>query len=189
MKEIWRDIKDYEGKYQVSNLGNVKSLNYNHTENEKLLLPAVCSKGYLFVHLCKNGKIKNYLVHRLVADAFIPDKTNFKYFDEKDRLEYINNLDKLQVNHKDEDQKNNNVNNLEWCTNYYNQLYGTHNEKIAKANSKTVYQYDLNGNFIQEWPSAYEIQRQTGYKQGVICRCCLGKRKQAYGFIWSYEIL
>lgn len=200
MKEEWRDIKDYEGRYQVSNLGNVKSMNYYGVSGwEHPLKPDVDREGRLLVTLSKNGKSKYYQVHRLVADAFIPDRTTFKFVDEDDRLKYVNNLDKLDVNHKDEEPKNNMVTNLEWCTRRYNLLYGTRGERagkaIAKANinnpkrCKKVYQYDLKGNFIKEWPSAHEIKRQLGYSAGGIDLCCNGKQKTYKGFVWSYEEL
>lgn len=196
-KEIWRDIAGYEGKYQVSNLGNIKNLNYRRTGKERPLKPIVKVDGRLKVDLYKNGKQKEYLVHKLVANAFIPDKTNFKYVDEKDKLKYIDNLDNLEINHKDEHPKNNNVNNLEWCTRKYNNTYGTRCERagkmIAKANknhpnkSKKVLQYDLNGNLIKEWPSTREIERQLGFDSSHIAGCCRGERKTAYGFIWRYK--
>lgn len=190
IKEEWRDIKDYEGKYMVSNLGNVKSLNYHREKREELLTPRVCSNEYLEVGLSKNGKSKNYYVHRLVAEAFIPDKTKFKYINEKDRLKYVNNLDKLDVNHiKEFEKENNRVDNLEWCTRLYNLMYGTHNERVAKTLSIIVYQYDLKGNFIKEWQSATEVERQLGYFAAAISRCCLEKQKTAYNFIWSYKML
>lgn len=186
MTEIWKDIDGYVGLYQVSNLGNVKSLNYRRTGRERPLTFKVNSNDYLSAELYKNGNRKFHLVHRLVADAFIPDKTNFKYVDEEDRLKYVDNLDKLKINHKDENPENNCVNNLEWCTQYYNLMYGTHNERVGRSLSKKVYQYDLDGNFIREWVSASEVERQLGYAQSNINACCLGKRKTAYGYIWRY---
>lgn len=114
MDEVWKDIEGYEGLYQVSNTGQVKSLNYNQTGEIKVLKQGN-AKGYKRVGLFKNGKTKQYSVHRLVALAF------------------ISNPDDLpMVNHKDEDKTNNNVNNLEWCTHEYNMSYGTRNERISK---------------------------------------------------------
>ena len=98
MEEIWRDIKDYEGYYQVSNRGIVKSLNYNHTGKEGIMKPHDNGKGYLRVQLCKDGKGKWYRINRLVAQAFLPNPNNLP-----------------EVNHIDGNPKNNNVNNLEWC--------------------------------------------------------------------------
>ena len=103
--EIWEDIEGYEGIYQVSSLGKVKSLNFNHTKKEKILKPFFNRDGYLSVNLYKEGKRKQYLVHRLVAKVFIPNPEN-----------------KLEVNHKDEDKTNNKVENLEWVTSKENRI-------------------------------------------------------------------
>ena len=167
MKEIWKDIKDYEGLYQVSNWGRVKSIKFG---KERILKQHINIKGgYYYVCLLKNGKHKNYYVHRLVAEAFIPNSYNLP-----------------QVNHRDENKLNNNVDNLEWCTNEYNHNYGTINERISQSQSKPVLQYDLNGNLIKEWKSVNECGR-NGFNQGDICKCCNGKRKTAKGFIWVYK--
>ena len=156
MIEQWKFIVDYPD-YEVSNLGRIKSLKGG---KEKLLNPKINTCGYLQVSLFKNGEEKYYLVHRLVASAFIPNPNNYP-----------------QVNHKDENKLNNCVDNLEWCTNQYNQDY---------SNSKQVGQYDLNGNLIKTWKSASEIQRQLGFYCGGISQCCLGKYQQSHGFIWRY---
>lgn len=116
MDEIWKDIPGYEGKYEVSNLGNVRSLNYNHTGEIKLLKQGTNKKGYKLVNLCKNGKQKCYLIHRLVAMTFIPNPNNLPI-----------------INHKDENKVNNNVKNLEWCTIAYNNNYGTRNERTSES--------------------------------------------------------
>ena len=109
----WKDIPGYEGLYQVSNLGEIKSLNYRNTGKEKILKLIKDKKGYFHVNLYKNGKLKNLQVHRLVAMAFIPNHNNYN-----------------QVNHKDENTSNNAVENLEWCTAKYNSNYGNRNKKI-----------------------------------------------------------
>ena len=115
MKETWKDIEGYEGLYQVSNLGKVKSLNYNKTSESKLLKLQKNSNGYTRVVLYKNRKPKVCLVHRLVAQAFIPNPNNLP-----------------QINHKDEDKANNSVDNLEWCTYLYNNTYGTAIERATE---------------------------------------------------------
>lgn len=173
-KEIWKDIEGYENLYQVSNLGRVKSLGNGKSRKEKILKPRKQSNGYLTVILCKEGEGKNYLVHRLVAQAFIPNPLNLP-----------------QVNHTTEDKTMNAVECLEWCTAEYNNSYATRNVRISKANingklSKKVRQYSLEGEFIKEFPSASEIQRQLGFANNNISSCCLGKRKTSNGYIWKY---
>lgn len=116
MEEVWKDIPGYEGLYQVSNTGEVKSLNYRGSGETKLLKQSTNKKGYKRVVLCKNRKKKNHCVHRLVAIAFIPNPDNLPI-----------------VNHIDECKSNNMVSNLEWCTLVYNNTYGTRNERISKS--------------------------------------------------------
>lgn len=171
MEEIWRDIYGYDGLYQVSNYGNVKSLNYLNHGKEQILKPANRGDGYLFVALWKNGKQKGKLIHRLVAEAFIPNDDLFK----------------TQVNHKDENKANNNVENLEWCDCTYNNNYGTRLARFAKSMSKPVNQYSKDGKtLIKIWNSMNEIERQLGFDNSSISKCCLGKHKSAYGFRWEY---
>lgn len=175
--EQWKDIKGFEGRYQVSDLGRIKALNYNRTGKERVLVGKKLKNGYLAVSLCKDGKVKQYYVHRLVAEAFIPNP---------DRLPCIN--------HRDEDRSLNVVSNLEWCDVAYNNTYGTHGEHIRMANinqpekSKTVYQYTLDGVFVRSYPSLREAERQ-GYNSGNISLCCSGKNKHHKGYLWSYTPL
>ena len=166
MKEIWKDIKDYEGHYQVSNLSRVKSIKFG---KERILKPVTDRHGYLIVGLWKNNKQKTYKVHRLVAEAFIDNTDNLP-----------------QVNHKDENPLNNNVNNLEWCNSKYNCNFGTRIERITKRRSKTVLQYDLEGNFIREWKSTAECGR-NGFNQAHVAACCQGKLKKHKDSIWRYK--
>lgn len=116
MDEIWKDIEGYKGLYQVSNTGQVRSLNYLHTGEVKPLKQDTNKKGYKLVSLSKNGKKKKYLVHRLVAIAFIPNPNDLPI-----------------INHKDENPSNNNVNNLEWCTSEYNNNYGTRTKRASES--------------------------------------------------------
>lgn len=116
-KQIWKEIPNYEGKYQVSNTGRVRSLNYGRTGKTKVLKQSTNKGGYKNIVLYKDGKLKGYSVHRLVALAFIPNPLNLP-----------------QVNHKDENPSNNAVWNLEWCTPKYNSTYGNRNKKISEAN-------------------------------------------------------
>ena len=118
--EIWRDIKGYEGIYQISNKGRVKSLNYRRTGKEKILKPGKTKPGYLCISLYKKGeKCKCFSIHRLVAQAFLPNPDNLPI-----------------VNHKDENKLNNNVENLEWCNSEYNLNYGNRNERVNIARKK-----------------------------------------------------
>ena len=168
-KEYWKPVLGYEGLYEVSNWGRVKSMNYNHSGKEKILKPCTYNHGYLYVNLCKNGKVKKFLVHRLVAEAFIPNPNNLP-----------------QVNHKDECKTNNNVENLEWCSAKHNANFGTRNERVAKKCSKPVVQYTLDGKFVREWKSIAECGR-NGFHQGHISDCCRGKLKTHKGFIFKYK--
>lgn len=171
--EYWTDIKDFEGLYQVSNLGRVKSLGNDKTRKEKILKPKINSNGYCAVDLCNRGiYIKyNVLVHRLVAQAFIPNPDNLPV-----------------INHKDECKTNNHISNLEWCTQKYNAHYSRIWEKTGRF-SKPVLQFTKSGDFVAEYESASEAQRQTGIKQQNISSCCLKKPyfHSAGGYIWKYK--
>lgn len=116
MNEEWRDILGYEGLYKVSNLGMVYSM-----KRKKIMKLSKTEKGYYKVYLMKDGTGKHKKVHRLVAEAFIPNPNNLP-----------------QVNHKDEDKTNNIVTNLEWCTAEYNSNYGTHKEKLRIASTGRI---------------------------------------------------
>lgn len=168
MKEIWKDVKNYEGLYQVSNFGKIKSLprRGTQTNTEKILKVNYTYNGYERVSLNKNNKNKRYLVHRLVAETFIPNPNNYP-----------------QVNHKDKNKINNNVSNLEWCTPSYNINYGKRNNNL----NKEVWQYDLQGKFIKKWKSTMEIQRTLGFKNQNISFACLGEKHTSHGYIWKYR--
>ena len=158
--------------YVVDDEGNV----YNVIRNKRLT-PRINSDGYGGVYLYENGKGTNYRIHRLVAQAFIPNPNNYK-----------------EVNHKDHNPMNNHVDNLEWCDYRYNTNYGTSNKRRSKVMtngklSKPVFQYTKTGDFIREWPSISEINRQLGYDVGNISHCCLGNtRLKTYkGYKWKYK--
>ena len=168
-KEIWRDIEGYEGLYQVSDQGRVKSLERKGRRKERVLKPGLDKDGYLFVNLWAGGKQKNHKVHRLVCQAFHENPGN-----------------KPQVNHINEIKTDNRASNLEWCTYAENNNHGTRNERVAKAQSRPVAQYAQDGELIKIWPSTREAERQTGFRHGYIGQSANGKRKQAYGFIWRY---
>lgn len=167
---MWKDIEGYEGIYQISDSGEVKSLNYKRTGKEGLRALRKDKDGYIIVDLLKENKSTTYKVHRLVAQAFLP------------------NPDALpEVNHKDEDKTNNTVDNLEWCDRSYNINYGTAKDRAASKRSKTVLQYDLAGNFIAEFKSTREVERILGINQVSVSQCCRGQIKKSHGFIWKYN--
>ena len=194
MEEIWKEIKGYPN-YMVSNFGRVKSLNYNHTSKEKMLKVSMNGNGYLRVLLCNNGKRKHMTVHRIVAETFIPNPDN------KPCIDHINTI-------KDD----NRMENLIWCTTkencnnlltlnkksesrkgekhhfYGKQLSEGHRKKISEKLSKTIKQIDIATNeIIAIFPSIQEIKRKLGYAPSLICSCCNGKCKQAYGFKWEID--
>ena len=155
--EQWKPVDGYEGLYEVSNLGRVKSLNYNHTGKEKILKSNKV-KGYLQVTLFKNGKMKYFKVHRLVATSFIPNPMGLP-----------------EVNHKDEVKINNVVSNLEWCSAKYNSNFGSRNKRIASAQSKAVEasKYEDFREIELRFASTQEAKR-NGYNQGHVSACCRG---------------
>ena len=165
--EVWKDIEGYEGLYKISDKGRVKSIGYG---KERILKPANNGRGYLLVDLCKNNEKKHFLVHRIVAQAFIPNPNNLP-----------------EVNHRDENKENNRVENLEFCDRKYNCNYGTTKQRMIKKLSKTVLQYSKDGEFIKEWKSTKDIERNLGYSHSFISACCRGKCKSAYDFVWRYK--
>ena len=174
MSEDWRDIEGYEGRYQVSSMGRVKSLErkdcLGRTVKERVLKPCDNGRGYLYISLSDGtGEHKRHYIHRLVGEAFVP-----------------NPLEKEDVNHKDENPSNNHASNLEWLTHKENLNYGMRNERVAKANSKPVAQYTKDGAFIKVWASSAEVKRQLGFNHSNIIQVAKGNRKTAYGFIWKY---
>lgn len=154
--EEFRDIPGYEGLYEVSNLGRVR-------RDGKILKLTKNAKGYFYLNLCKNGIVRKFLVHRLVALAFLPNPQNLP-----------------MINLKDEDKTNNAVSNLEWCTVQYNNSY---------SQSKPVLQFDKSGNFINEYPSVIEASRITRINRHDISQCCRGvyHHKTAGGYLWKYK--
>lgn len=210
-EEYWKDIIinniDYTGLYQVSNLGNVRSLDrylQDTTGRRKLFFvkgiiikQTKTHKGYYTVMLSKDNIRKKYFVHRLVATMFIDNPDNLQ-----------------QVNHMDECKTNNNVNNLEWCTNDYNAHYGTHYQRIQEKTQgrkrsklqvdfmrkqqiikswriKTIQQFDINNNLLNEFDCINDAKRYLNKnynKKGLhIAECCKGTRNICDGFIWKYK--
>ncbi len=213
MEEIWKDIKDYEGYYQVSNLGRVKSVprtiqrkKNKYTVKERILKSRPDKDGYEYVVLCINCKMKTKSIHRLVAEVFIPNPSNLPC-----------------INHKDENPSNNNVENLEWCTYSYNNTYNdlahrrmkkvdyakraantnwelrklhtdfkkrtenTNYEAIAEKIRKPINQYDKDNNFIKQWNCAKDIAKEYNTTPEAIRANCLGKVKGlTKGYKWRY---
>ena len=185
--EKWKDVIGFEGLYQVSSLGRLKSLNRKvwnpgmncyRTQYSRILSLVTDKGGYLRVTLSKDGRVKQYLVHRIVAEAFLPNPNNLP-----------------QINHIDECKTNNSVDNLEWCNNEYNCNYGNHNSNISDTQSIPIAQYRLDGTFIKTWKSSREVENVLGYSNVNILRCCNGgfysksRQKfvnvtQAYGYKW-----
>lgn len=196
MEEIWKDIKGFEGLYQVSNLGRVRSLGFDKYHKGIVLKPAFDGKkNYLFVVLRNKGVKKLINVHRLVAIAFIPNPNNLPC-----------------VNHKDENKTNNKADNLEWCTVKYNSNYGnsktrmiesrksnpnyrqsltqgqiTRNKLRCTGSEKPVLQFSLQGDFIREWKSLTTVERECGISRAGITRCCNGVYKQCKGYLWKFK--
>ena len=166
-KETWKPVVGYEGLYEVSSKGDVRNL-----KTGRILKPFYNTKGYVMVNLTStsNDKTKK-LVHRLVAQAFIPN----------------NDQSKTLINHKDENKRNNSVANLEWCTYKYNANYGTRNERMAKSKSKPIQQLDMKtGLIIATYPSASIASKETGILISSISMVARGIYKSAGRFGWRY---
>lgn len=172
--EIWKDIVGYEGLYQISNFGNVKSLNYRRTKKAKVMIPKINNSGYKWVELSDGRFKKQLLIHRLVAMAFLENPNNYP-----------------EVNHKDENTLNNEVDNLEWCTHLYNVRYfferHKHENIVGRKPIKVlINQLTLDGELIETWDSYLTLNKKFNYKGTSIKECCSGKRKTAYGYKWEF---
>jgi len=188
MKEKWLSVNGFEGIYEVSNYGNVASLNYNRTGKRKNLTPKTNNKGYLWVELRNNGKKSCILIHRLVAEHFIDNPNNYEI-----------------VNHKDENPRNNMYNNLEWCNASYNTDYSKklhldktisngnkwdfkESEKYHKHNQLLI-KKDFNGNIIEVCGKLSDYVKTHNLNAWSIIQVCNGKRKSAYGYYWEFKSL
>lgn len=185
-QEIWKDIPGYEGVYQASDLGRVRSIMENMNRRKKVLSPCKTVWGYYQVRLTDDEHVcRHESVHKLVCLAFHPIPEEWRH---------LLGTRYLQVNHKDENKTNNRADNLEWVTPSYNSGYGTisarrlktHKERKTKTSEATVNQYTLNGVFVRTWKSMAEIEREIGCNKSLICLCCKGKCKTGYGYIWRY---
>lgn len=179
-KEEWRDIPGYENLYQISTMGRVKSIerkaknrNGYRTVSERILKPFKNRYGYFSVKLCKEIEKKTIQVHKIVCDVFLPNPLNLP-----------------QVNHRNEDKSDNRLENLEWCDAKYNVNYGTRTERVSKKlkgvfntkNSKAVKCLETG----KIYPSLMEIQRNLGFHNSHISKCCNNKLNSAYGYHWQY---
>lgn len=183
--EEWQDIDGFEGLYQVSNLGRIKSCDrivekrYKNgiivkcPIKEKILNQHMNNKGYSIICLYKNGKSYHKLTHRLVAENFIPNPNEY-----------------LEVNHKDENKHNNIVDNLEWCNRRYNNNYGKQSKegrrKSSNCRMKKVCQWDLNGNLINIFDGIRIAEEKTSIDNRNICKSCKNNTKTAGGYKWTY---
>ena len=186
MKEIWKDIAEYEGVYQVSNLGGIRSLERTVSFGSQVrTIPASIRKlkrksgGYLFVQLSKNSNQKCFHVHRLVAYAFC-----------------CGYADNAQVNHIDGNRENNKYTNLEWCSRSENQkhayrqlkrkCYMTGRYGSLSNRAKPIIQLSLNGEFIRNWDCAATVEKELGLSESNIRMCLYGKTTQSHGYKWVY---
>ena len=179
LTEIWKDIEGYEGRYQVSNLGRVRSLSlgkiakFRREHEGRVLKPYLTRYGYYLVDLYYDTKKKrHYLVHRLVAQAFIPNPDNLP-----------------QINHKNEQKTDNRVENLEWCDNDYNIHYGTGIARRSISQQKQIEQIDMQGNVVAVHDGIVKASEATGISRSNIGKCCKGKsrHKTAGGYRWRYK--
>ena len=178
LNEEFRDVPNYEGLYQISNYGRVKTLqrevkntNYSYRiVKEKILRESQCVNYYYYVILYKNQIPRPFRIHRLVAEVF------------------ISNPNKLpQVNHKDENKTNNRVDNLEWCSHKYNMNYGTSIKRTSEKHKKKVVQYNKQNEIVEEYNSLKEAEIKIGIDSSSIMRCCQGKQGTCGGYIWKYK--
>lgn len=185
MGEIWKNIPNYIGYYQISNFGRVKSLTRKvkssrskieyRTVNERIIKSRIDKYGYETVILRKENTDKHFTIHRLIAICFIPNPENLP-----------------SINHIDENKLNNTVENLEWCTVKYNNSYNNRQEKInlslrEKVKGKEILQFDSEWNLLQEFKSLRDMQRQTGFSRIQVKRVCNGLQEQSYGYFWKFK--
>lgn len=169
--EIWKDVTGFEGLYQVSNFGNVKSFRKwqrASCPDEYILKHFINNKDYHQVMLYKDGIKKKFLVHRLVAQEFVPNPNNLPH-----------------VNHLDENKHNNSASNLEWCTPLANNCYGTAKFRKMRTIGYKVEQRLITGHLIATYESTSIAQEITGISRKEICACIRGDLSSAGGFVWT----
>lgn len=179
MSEVWKDVDGFEGIYQISNYGRIKALprdvrtcgNGKRHIAEHIVKPIRCKNGYLEANFSIRQKRTVRLLHRVVAQAFIPNPENLP-----------------EVNHKDENIENCRADNLEWCTSKYNANYGSRNAKMIenRGNNKPVIQKTKAGEFVKRFASIAEASRETGAFDSAIIKVCNGKQKTSVGYKWEY---
>ena len=190
--EEWRTVvydgEVYEGLYKVSNLGRILSLNYRNTGKPGLMTPSKDKYGYFKIELWKNGERKTCLVHRLVAQTFLPNLENKPCINHKIEGDEGKKINMVFFN--EDGSVNEERTTIEWVTYEENNNYATRNERAGKTNtngkcSKKVLQLSLTGDLIREWPSTAECGR-NGFNQGHVADCCRGERKSHKGFRFIY---
>lgn len=166
MVEIWKDIESYEGLYSVSNLGRIranKRIIYTITGprqyKERILIPEKTTDGHLRVTLSKAGLKERIFVHRLVAQAFLPNELNYPI-----------------INHKDENPANNCVENLEWCTYAYNNAYNNRHERVGDAEGHDISVFDLEYNYVESYPSITKAAKAYNIKLTTLWRYVKSKK-------------
>ena len=170
MQEIWKDIPNYEGLYQVSNLGRVKSTPICKHKKPRIL-KNIPRNGYFSVILCDGKTQKNVFVHRLVAECFVPNPEN-----------------KPIVNHIDGNKSNPHFSNLEWCTQKENVNHAILNNSLVSIRAgRHIKQFDTEGHLISRWNSVSDASQTLNLKSKTIYNCLSGQKKTAYGFVWKYE--
>lgn len=167
MIEEWRDIQGYEGFYQISNLGRVKSFR----NGEEKILKFGGNRGYRMVVFCVRGIRKTCTVHRLVAKAFVDNPNNYPC-----------------VNHIDEDKENNQAENLEWCTVAQNNKYGTRTERSSKTQSKPIIMIDDDNNIKTKFYGISQCSRVMGFSAGNIWAALNGKMQHCGGYRFKYDM-
>lgn len=192
--EYWKDILDWEGLYQVSNLGRVKSLEKNvvykdgtiHHRKERILRLGKHTQGYSVVHLSKEGEVFAKYIHVLQSQVFIPNPNNLPEINHKDE-----NKSNNYIHINDDGSVNPELSNLEWVSHKDNINHGTRNERCRQKNSKPVVQYDMSGNYIAEYESIKMAAALTNMNEASIGACCLGKRiktiKDNQRYTWRYK--